>query len=273
MQTPTKFPTRFPSKQPTKSPVKAPTSSPTNQPTQVPTFAPVKPPTRLPTKSPTKAPVSAPVAFTPPTSPAVCKSPLATFTDGTLKKCWPSLAGQWYNAGTVCAELLNGLSDQVKITYDTTGSDYCLTEVQAYFGDRIPSNRAGNPQIGWFPAKNTTMPAGCVKTATVVTSLNPRCCSSSAATLWMNRPFRLAAHSSVVLSSGGGGQTAWTTGVDITAGGSWATYTPVNIDCGCNSYPAPVISPTKVLYPTWMLWSPNVDCLDCMAHQNHLQYF
>ena len=167
------------------------------------------------------------------------------------------MAGQTLPSGTVCAEILNNAAqgDLVKITYDTTGTNYCLTEVQAYFGSTIPATGTGNPQIGQFPAKNTTMPAGCVKTASVLTPLNPRCCSSSASTVWMGRNFKLAAHSSVVLSTGGGGQTAWSTGVDVTNGGSWATYTPVTLDCGCNSYAAPVKSPPKVCFPTQsMLW-------------------
>ena len=177
-----------------------------------------------------------------------CSSPLATFTDGTLRKCWPSIAGQHFNAGTVCAEIMNGATDTVRITYDTSGSDYCLREVQAYFGDSIPSTGTGNPQVGQFPAKNTTMPSGCVKTATVTTPLAPRCCTSAPVGLWSNRSFRLAAHSSVVLSNGGGAQTAWSAGVQITGGGSWATFTPAVLNCGCSSapVPAPVRAPTKV---------------------------
>ena len=166
-----------------------------------------------------------------------------------MKQCFNSLAGQQYNAGTVCAELVNGANgDMVKITYDTGTSGYCLIEVQAYFGDTIPSNGAGNPQPGQFPAKNTTMPAGCIKTATLIVPLEPTCSSASTYT---NRPFKLAAHSSVVLSTGGGGQTAWTPGVDVTFGGSWATYSAASVTCSCivpTKAPtkAPTKSPTKV---------------------------
>ena len=166
-----------------------------------------------------------------------------------MKQCFNSLAGQQYNAGTVCAELVNGASgDMVRITYDTGNSGYCLTEVQAYFGDSIPSNGAGNPQPGQFTAKNTTMPAGCIKTATLISPLEPTCSSTSTYT---NRAFKLAAHSSVVLVGGGGGQTAWSTGVDVTNGGSWATYSAVSVSCACivpTKAPtkAPTKSPTKV---------------------------
>ena len=194
--------------------------------------------------------MAAPASFSPPTSPTVCTNPIATFDDGTIRRCWPALAGQTIPAGNVCAELVNnGASgDTVRITYNTTGTDYCLREVQAYFGDSIPSNGPGNPQIGNFPAKNTTMPSGCVKTATVITPLTPRCCTSAPVGLWSNRSFRLAAHSSVVLSNGGGGQTAWSTGADITPGGSWATFSPAVLNCGCNPITpvgSPIRSPTK----------------------------
>ena len=199
-------------------------------------------------------------------------TPVATFTDGTSRKCFTALAGQTLPAGNVCAEIMNNqgaAGDVVRITYDTSGTNYCLTEVQAYFGDTIPATGSGNPQPGQFPVKNTTMPAGCVKTATLTTPLNPRCCSSSASTIWMNRGFKLAAHSSVVLSTGGGGQTAWSTGVDITGGGSWATYTPVVLNCQCPGAPvaAPVKSPTKVCLSFCCLDNPvrSLDLPSCYA--------
>ena len=168
---------------------------------------------------------------------------MATFTDGTTKKCFNAIAGQLYNAGTVCAEILNNAAqgDMVRITYDTTGSDYCLSEVQAYFGSTIPSNGSNNPQPGQFPAKLTGL--GCVRTATVLTPLTPKCCSVSGS-VYSNLGLRLAAHSSVTLVGGGGGQTAWSTGIDVSAGGSWATYSPVSLNCGCMPV-TPVKSPTK----------------------------
>ena len=95
-------------------------------------------------------------------------------------------------AGNVCLELVNGDgSDTVKVTYDTTGSDYCLDQVQAYVGDSIPVGKTGNPTIGLFPAKNTTMPAGCVKTATVSMLLTPGCVKGAE---FMDRIYKVAAH-------------------------------------------------------------------------------
>ena len=118
-------------------------------------------------------------------------------------------------------------TDWAKITYDTTGTDYCLDEVQAYLGDSIPLNNQGNPSIGNFPAKAVSLStsSNCVKTWTVNTVLSKTCCASTTYTNWATA---LAAHSHVTLSNGSGGQTAWTPGIEMTAGGSWATNTPIS---------------------------------------------
>ena len=58
--------------------------------------------------------------------------------------CYDMKAGQTLDAGKVCVELINGgVGDSVKVTYNTTGTDYCLTEVQAYVGDSIPVGSTG----------------------------------------------------------------------------------------------------------------------------------
>jgi hypothetical protein len=141
------------------------------------------------------------------------------------------VAGQNYAAGTVCAELVNSDNgDMVKITYDTSNTDYCLTEVQAYLGNSIPVGSTGNPNVGLFPAKDTMTTDYCVQTATVLMPLVPEC--SKGAT-YMNKSLKLAAHASVEFSDGTGGQTAWSVGKAITKGGSWATYSEVSLSCSC----------------------------------------
>jgi hypothetical protein len=153
--------------------------------------------------------------------------------------CVNMLAGQFYAAGKVCAEIINGDTDTVKITYDTSGTSYCLREVQAYLGDSIPTGSKGNPNIGLFPAKMIISEA-CAKTATVTTNLAKQCSASTPYSNWLTK---LAAHSSVQLSNGTGGQTAWSVGKPITPGGSWAMFTELNINCACA---VPTNSPTKV---------------------------
>ena len=129
-----------------------------------------------------------------------------------MTSCFPMVAGQNYASGKVCVELLNGGSaDTAKITYDTSGTNYCLTEVQAYLGDNIPTNTANNPAVGNFPAKSGQISTKtCVTTYTVQMPLAPDCESGSE---FMGRPYKLAAHASVQFANGSGGQTAWSTGV------------------------------------------------------------
>ena len=58
--------------------------------------------------------------------------------------CVNALAGRTIPAGRVCIEIQNSDgSDMVKITYNTTGTDYCLKEIQAYLGDSIPVGGTG----------------------------------------------------------------------------------------------------------------------------------
>ena len=162
----------------------------------------------------------------------------ATFDSGSMKECFVAMAGQNFPAGSVCVELVNrGIGDTVKITYDTSGTDYCLTEVQAYFGDVVPVNLSGNPMIGQFPAKATMRLGTCVTSYSVETPLSPDCVAGAE---YMKKLYKLAAHSHVQHADGSGGQTAWTQGVDMTPiGGSWAMYSVANIACGCpHTFPA-----------------------------------
>jgi hypothetical protein len=181
------------------------------------------------------------VAFAPPASSGdVCS---AYFANGSLKMCYDMLAGQYIPAGHACVEIINSATDTLKITYDMTSSAACLKSVHAYIGDSIPVNNAGNPAPGNFPM--TDDPSGtCVKTYTFTTSL-PTDCSSDRT--FANKISKLAAHASVQFTDGNGGQTAWSVGKDIKAGGSWATYSEVNWSCSCGSGPvaAPVKAPTK----------------------------
>ena len=155
----------------------------------------------------------------------------ATFDNGSMKQCFAAMAGKNYTAGSVCVELVNrGIGDTVKITYDTSGSDYCLTEVQAYFGDLIPVNTAGNPQIGTFPAKATMKAGTCIKTYSLETPLSPDCVAGAE---YMKKIYKLAAHSHVQFADGSGGQTAWTTGTETVSGGSWAMYSEASLACQC----------------------------------------
>ncbi|GKY90275.1 hypothetical protein MPSEU_000001600 [Mayamaea pseudoterrestris] len=202
----------------------------TKQITKAPTNAPVVTPIAAPSVAPVaRSPTSAPVAMA--VTEAATTSCVASFSaSGSMTSCYPMMAGQHYKAGQVCVEIINGNTDYAKITYDTLDSGYCLKEVQAYIGDNIPSNNKGNPQIGNFPAKANISTSTCTKRYTITTPLLPDCSSGRE---FASRTYKFAAHSSVQTANGGGGQTAWSTGVDITAGGSWATYSELKIGCKC----------------------------------------
>lgn len=109
---------------------------------------------------------------------------------------------QWYNAGTVCVEIISGgTTDWAKVTYDTTGTDYCLDQVHAYIGDSIPGNNGPSP--GQFTNQATLDTSGCIKTYTLNTVLPKTCSASAPYASWCTK---LAAHSHVTLTSGTGGQ-------------------------------------------------------------------
>jgi hypothetical protein len=155
-------------------------------------------------------------------------------------------AGQYMDAGVVCAEIINSDTDTVLITYDTTGTTACLEEVQAYIGNSIPVAKDGNPRIGNFPAKSL-LTGTCVKTHSMTAFLSPDCKKGAE---FANNVYKLAAHASVQFI-GGTQETAWSTGKPITPGGSWATYSEVILSCKClapTKLPtkAPTKKPTKV---------------------------
>jgi hypothetical protein len=163
-----------------------------------------------------------------------------SFADKSTTKCYETVAGQYIPAGKVCLEVVNGAKETVKITYDTRGTAACLQEVQAYFGDNIPGS---NP--GAYPEK-AAMGSGCAQTYTVTTDLIPDC---NNANLFVNRGYKLAAHSSVQYTDGNGGQTAWTRGKPID-GGSWAMYSDVFLSCQCGGVQQITVEKPLTALPT-----------------------
>jgi hypothetical protein len=172
---------------------------------------------------------------------AVTDGCYAAYDDGSMMACFDMMAGQYHDAGIVCAELVNGGNgDMVKITYDTSSTDYCLIEVQAYLGSSIPVGSTGNPNVGLFPAKATMTADDCVQTVTVTMPLVPGCADGAS---YMDEMLKLAAHASVEFADGSGGETAWSVGQDINNGGSWASYSEASLSCHCV---VPTKAPTKV---------------------------
>ncbi|MEZ4874924.1 MAG: hypothetical protein R2793_05625 [Flavobacteriaceae bacterium] len=116
------------------------------------------------------------------------------------------LAGQTIDAGTLTVDLVDG---EVVVTY-TTDSDWVIVVTHLYVGDLadLPTNGAGNPQIGHFPY-GETLPAGTTEaTYTTITLEEGEC-------------VYVAAHAEVVNTVTGQTETAWAAGVPI-GGNSWA---------------------------------------------------
>ena len=146
------------------------------------------------------------------------------------------------DSGKVCAEIVNGATDSVKITYETTGTNVCLKEVQAYLGDVIPVGATGNPKIGNFPLKYTMPTTGeCVTEYSFDMNIKliPDCTTGAE---FMDRVFKLAAHATVKFMDGSE-ETAWSVGPAIASGGSWATYSEVKLNCECATG-SPTVIPT-----------------------------
>lgn len=125
---------------------------------------------------------------------------------------YPLLAGQHINAGNIT---ITNDDDNIYVTYNTTGG-WVINETHLYVGtlDGLPTNGAGNPQIGLFPY-NDTHDGVTTYTITVPITEGMSC-------------YIVAAHASVALLDDNGNviqtETAWSDGNDINEGGSWATY-------------------------------------------------
>jgi hypothetical protein len=166
-------------------------------------------------------------------TPVIEEECFASFMDGSLKACYGLVAGQYYAAGTVCVEFISdGNGDEVEITYDTTGTFYCLTEIHAFLGKTIPLSKAGHAKIEKFPAR-AFMIGSCIKSYTLTTLLSPPD-GCTLKTKFQQRVYKLAAHAHVEIADGSGGQTVWSAGPDIiNPKGTWATYSEAKLSCNC----------------------------------------
>lgn len=144
--------------------------------------------------------------------------------------CINMLAGRNIPAGTVCAEILNDAVDTLRVTYNTTATLFCLTQVHMYLGNAIPLTSTGQPYPGGFPVNMDLGTSTCLKTQTVSLPLTQQCSTTSE---YASMSVQLAAHASVRYFDGSNTQTAWSTGQLITPKGNWATFTPLDIGCKC----------------------------------------
>ena len=151
--------------------------------------------------------------------------------DGSGIQCFPLLAGQSIDAGSVCMEVDSGA---LNVTYTTTDG-WELTEAHLWVGqtlDDLPQTKTGNPIPGKFPYNSGDI-TGLTSFTFSIPLSNPLlnfACPSDPVT------FLLAAHAAVRKSNGDGTyqtETGWSDGSPITTKGNWATYSTFTLTCDC----------------------------------------
>jgi len=151
--------------------------------------------------------------------------------------------------------------DLLFVTYNTTSSNYCIIEAQAWTGTgAMPMNSGDNSvAVGHFPAQEAYASKPCIKTATLSLQLSRQCADSE----FMD-DYDLLAHATVVERNSDGTyssneETAWSLGTTVSGDGSWAMYSEYQLDCKCGTFtyatpepptepgsePAPVSSPVS----------------------------
>lgn len=135
------------------------------------------------------------------------------------------LAGQNTVAGTVSTEVVG---DNLVVTY-TAAAGWSFTETHLWVGSSLstlPTNRAGNPQIGQFPYVSGNISGATTSVVTIpLASLGASCGDTLLA----------ASHAAMTLRDANGSvvrtETGWGAGTRITAKGSWATYFAFTVNC------------------------------------------
>lgn len=135
------------------------------------------------------------------------------------------LAGQNTVAGTVSTEVVG---DNLVVTY-TAAPGWSFTETHLWVGSSLstlPTNKAGNPQIGQFPYVSGNISGATTSVVTVsLASLGASCGDTLLA----------ASHAAMTLRGADGSvvrtETGWGAGTRITAKGSWATSFAFTVNC------------------------------------------
>ena len=152
-------------------------------------------------------------------------------SDGSGTQCFPLLAGQTIDAGTVCLSIDAGA---LNVTYSTTGG-WELTEAHLWVGqtlDDLPQTKTGNPIPGKFPYNSGDI-TGLTSFTFSIPLTNPLInfsCPSDDVT------FLLAAHAALRKPNGDGTfqtETGWSDGSPITTKGNWATFSTFTLSCDC----------------------------------------
>lgn len=156
------------------------------------------------------------------------RSAEVTVSGGT--SCVTLLAGQTINAGTVCSTVQG---DYLNVTYSTTGG-WELTEAHLWAGTSLaslPTNRAGNPQIGLFPYNSGNITGATTYTFSVPLSTFGL---SGNATECAPTNVYLVAHAALRKLLGDGSyqtETGYGEGTRLVSKGNWATWFSLTLKC------------------------------------------
>lgn len=146
--------------------------------------------------------------------------------------CKDLIAAQHYDAGNVCAEVVDG---NLVVTLYTTGG-WKFVDAHLWWGltlDDMPLTNKGNPKVGHFPYYSGdilgwTMYQFAIPLAEIggMDYLNTLC----------GQRIKLAVHANVkkwIYCQGYIYETAWASGSEITEGRSWAMYFAIEFSCDC----------------------------------------
>ena len=150
--------------------------------------------------------------------------------------CYQLVAGQTMDAGSVCVDVVD---DMLHVTYETSG-DWLLFEAQVWVGDDLddlPQTPSGNPKIGHFPYIVEDL-GGVINYAFSIPLDeigDDELCDIE---------FYLAAHAVVGREVDGGEmqfETAWSDGLELNTGGSWAMVSTFMFSCDGDPEPREII--------------------------------
>lgn len=163
------------------------------------------------------------------TTPAMAQCVATESGSGT--QCFPLLAGQTIEAGSVCVRVEN---NTLNVTYTTTGG-WELSEAHLWIGNDIanlPQTRTGNPIPGQFPYKSGDING--LNTHTFAIPLSNTLVNFSCPA--DDTIYYMAAHASVRKVNLDGSyqtETGWSDGSPITSRGNWATFSTFTLTCDC----------------------------------------
>jgi hypothetical protein len=154
----------------------------------------------------------------------------AIYVNGTASSFANLIAGQNIVAGTLNLDDIdtdnNGLVDALEVTYNTDAG-WSLDAIHLWVGHPTtspPKNRSGNPVPGHYPYKASNIQAG---TYTVVIPFSDFGYACDQA----DHIYMVSAHADLRNTTTNQTEGAWSDGARLTAKGSWAMTTTIEIAC------------------------------------------